>query len=445
MAGISLLQVGIASHAAVAAAYLLLALLVIQRWKRALSGLIAAAAALLTALWAAAVAYDLYMGAAAAVAAPVRILEIARTGGWVALALSLLSWKGPRRARLQRLLIVGSCVAVAAVTALASEATAYVGPELSKQVIFAGNLLLALVGLGLVENVLRNASRAQNWSVKYLCIGAGGLFAYDFYLYSDALLFHHLSPDLFIARGAADLLVAPLLAVFVVRNRQIGPQIAVSKRFVFHSATIVAAGLYLMVMAAAGYYVRGIGGSWSTFLQAVFFFGAMVLLLVPVSSSSVRGYLRVLIEKSFFKYKYDYREEWLRFIRTISSGEPDLNLRERVIEAVCNIVDSPEGGLWLRNDDDAYVLAGSWNLSRWQLAPTGGPIPSASPLAGFLERMQWIVSLDEFAAHPQRYEGLSELPEWLSAVARAWLIVPLVHHERLFGIMMLGRSRSARR
>ena len=29
-------------------------------------------------------------------------------------------------------------------------------------------------------------------------------------------------------------------------------------------------------------------------------------------------------------------------------------------------------------------------------------------------------------------------------VTRAWLIVPLVHHERLFGIMMLGRSRSAR-
>ena len=355
MAGISLLQVGIASHAAVAAAYLLLALLVIHRWKRALSGLIAAAAALLTALWATAVTYDLYT--AATVATAVRLLEIARTGGWVALALSLLSATGPRRARVQRVLIVGSCAAVAAVTAAASEQTGYLDPELSKQVIFAGNLLLALVGLGLVENVLRNASRAQNWSVKYLCIGAGGLFAYDFYLYSDALLFHHLSLDLFIARGAADLLVAPLLAVFVLRNRQIGPRIAVSKRFVFHSATIVAAGLYLMVMAAAGYYVRSIGGSWSTFLQAVFFFGAMVLLLVPVSSSSVRGYLRVLIEKSFFKYKYDYREEWLRFIRAISSGEPDLNLRERMIEAVCNIVDSPEGGLWLRRDDDAYALA----------------------------------------------------------------------------------------
>ena len=446
MAGISLAEVGIASHAAVAAAYVLLAFVVFRQWNRTLSGLIAAAAALATALWASAVTYELY--AEAAIMAPARFLEILRTVGWLGLALSLLSWQGSHQVRFRRTLLLGSCVAIAAATAAviaaAAELAGRFDPKLLQQIIFSGNLLLALIGLALVENILRNASRAQNWSVRYFGIGAGGLFAYDFYLYSDALLFHHLSPDLFIARGAADLLVAPLLAVFVMRNRQKGPQIAVSKRFVFHSATIVAAGLYLMVMAAAGYYVRSIGGSWSTFLQTIFFFGALVLLLVPISSSSVRGYLRVAIEKSFFQYKYDYREEWLRFIRTISSGGPDQRLGERVIEAVCTIVDSPEGGLWLRRDGDSFVLAGSWNLSRWNIAASGGPIPATSALARFLDRTQWIVSLDEFAAYTYRYEGLAELPDWLQPIGRAWLIVPLMHHDRLFGVMILGRPRSAR-
>ena len=44
---------------------------------------------------------------------------------------------------------------------------------------------------------------------------------------------------------------------------------------------------------------------------------------VMIVSPTVRARVRVLVMKSFFQYKYDYRKEWLRFISTLSTTEAD--------------------------------------------------------------------------------------------------------------------------
>ena len=91
---------------------------------------------------------------------------------------------------------------------------------------------LALAGLILIENLFRNSPRSRDWNIKYLCLGVGALFAYDFFLYADAVLFRRLSPDLFLARGATNMSVLPFLVVYAARNRKAGPTIVVSRRVV---------------------------------------------------------------------------------------------------------------------------------------------------------------------------------------------------------------------
>ena len=51
-----------------------------------------------------------------------------------------------------------------------------------------------------------------------LYLGLGILFAYDFFLYADALLFKRLDPTIWEARGLASVLAAPLIAVAAARN-----------------------------------------------------------------------------------------------------------------------------------------------------------------------------------------------------------------------------------
>ena len=435
-----LAQAGFLGCAAAALGYLGLALFIVFfRRRAAFSGLFLVLACLASAVWLAVAAYDFRAGL---ISEPiVEVLSIVRDLGWMVLLLGLLYWVPPVWRSSLATIVFALCVGLASFIVMFGGAQ--VGREVDP-VLYVGEMLLALIGLGLVENLYRNSPALRRWNIKYISLGVGALFAYDFYIYADALLFHHLNPDLFVARGVINLLVIPPLAVFAQRERSAGPRVAVSRSFVFYTATVMAAGLYLLTMSAAGYYVRRFGGNWSGFLQTVFFFGTALLLIVPLSSGSFRAYFRILVEKSFFQYKYDYRTEWLRFIGTMSSSEPGEDRRRRVIQAVGDIVESPDGGIWLRRDGDNFSLAASWNMTRWQLVESEAVIPTASSLVNFLKSKSWVINLEEFAAHPNRYPGLAEVPEWLQRATRAWLVLPLVHLERIYGVMVLGRPRVSR-
>src|SRR5580692_6303260 len=89
----SLVQGGFVGYIGAAAGYLLLTLLVLYWWNSTLTRLMLAMASLATLLWAAATAYDLYIGQAFGWAG--QILEIARSSIWVILLLSLLYWLSP--------------------------------------------------------------------------------------------------------------------------------------------------------------------------------------------------------------------------------------------------------------------------------------------------------------------------------------------------------------
>ncbi|HEY9197919.1 MAG TPA: XrtA/PEP-CTERM system histidine kinase PrsK [Gammaproteobacteria bacterium] len=301
--------------------------------------------------------------------------------------------------------------------------------------LLAGYLLIGIFGLVLVEQLFRNTRQEMRRGIKYLCMGLGAMFAYDFYLYADALLFQRVDGALWQARGYVNALVVPLLAVAIARDTRWSRDIFVSRRIVFHTAALLGAGIYLFAMGAGGYYVRSFGGSWGAVAQVIFLFGALLVLAVLLFSGQLRASLRVFISKHFFHYKYDYRDEWLRFIGTLSSGEPDARLRERALRAIAEIIESPSGILWLRRDSGRFEPIAAWQME----LPENVNVDPGNSLVAFLERQEWGINLEEYVRDRDMYADL-ELPEWLTAISRAWLISPLMLHERLLGFAVLTRS-----
>jgi hypothetical protein len=51
---------------------------------------------------------------------------------------------------------------------------------------------VSVMGLVLAEQIFRRAREQARWSIKPLCLGLGGGFFFDLYMYADALLFGHL-------------------------------------------------------------------------------------------------------------------------------------------------------------------------------------------------------------------------------------------------------------
>src|SRR5690606_6538668 len=137
----------------------------------------------------------------------------------------------------------------------------------------------------------------------------------------------------------------------------------VSRQVVFYSTTFLIVGAYLLVMALGGYYVREFGGAWGRVGQVVFFAGAAVALAGLLASGTLRRHAAVFISKHFYRNKYDYRIEWLRFIQTLSSTE-DRDVRRTAVRAIAQIFSSPGGMLFLKDDGQAeFTLAAAWPMT----------------------------------------------------------------------------------
>jgi putative PEP-CTERM system histidine kinase len=190
-------------------------------------------------------------------------------------------------------------------------------------------------------------------------------------------------------------------------------------------------------MAAAGYYIQEFGGDWGIVLQTVFLFGAVVVLVALLFSGQLRARIKVFLSKHFFRHRYDYREQWLRFTNALSLCKQEALPYECVVRAIAEVVDSSGGMLWLRRKDGSFEQTAHWGVS-------GGEteiLPADSTLSRFLKERDWVINLEEYQTDPELYSYL-ELPDWIMELPHAWLVVPLLDQEELLGFMVVVRPRA---
>ena len=306
--------------------------------------------------------------------------------------------------------------------------------SLSGQYVFgiAGNVILALVGLAITEQLFRNTSTRHRWAIKYLFLGIGGIFAFDFYLYADALLFQSFNQDLWGVRGLVHFVAVPLLVISSARNKNWSLNIFVSRDIVLNTTVILGGGFYLLAMAGAGYYLREYGGDWGEVGQVMLIILAVVFLFAILSSAKLRAQARVFLGKHFYKNKYDYRAEWLRLTEDLNSTAQVRHHYQTAIEAMAHIVDARGGWLWLRDETGTYK-----NVDVWQIKSSDKMVAGDSSLVNFLTEKRFVINLSKIEDSADEYADL-RLPEWLAKADESWLIVPLHGDNVLLGFVVLA-------
>jgi len=296
----------------------------------------------------------------------------------------------------------------------------------------AGNVVLSLVGLALLEQLYRNTSARHRWATKYLFLGAGGIFVFDFYLYTDALLFRSIDQNLWSARGVIHMVAVPLLAVSSARNKNWSLNIFVSRDIILNTTVILGGGFYLLAMAGAGYYLRVFGGDWGKVAQVMFLTLAIIFMFVILSSSQLRAKTRVFLSKHFYKNKYDYRIEWLRLTEDLNDKSHNEDHFRTAVEAMANIVEARAGSLWLREGNGDYKCSGVWQGLRLD-----DTLTENASLIKFLIKTGFVVNLKDYFAGANEYKKLT-LPEWMLDDDLIWLIVPLHDVDGLLGFVILS-------
>ncbi|WP_336366647.1 XrtA/PEP-CTERM system histidine kinase PrsK [Marinobacter sp. C2H3] len=422
------------SHGAAALAYALLATLVATRYLRRDSDRALLLATLVSALWAAA------MMAQSLWALPgftIRyLLELLRDATWIVLLLALfrdISRQAGGYQRLRSRLGLATLAIIGVLVLCSLIEYVFNWPILSGKAKVLGQIALSLLGLSLVEQIWRSSPSFGRSSIKYLCIAIATIFAFDFFMYADALMFSAVDSSFWNARGLVNALLVPLFAINVVNTRKQPVDFQLSRSAVFHAGTLVFAGAYLLFLAVAGYYVKMLGGDWGDALQVLFLTMALVFLATLVLSRRLRAKLMVLISQNFFDYKYDYRDEWLKMTRELANLSDASTLPVRVVRILSGLVESNAGAVWLRNDEGAYALAGAVNLSM----PRFTTIDGDSELVRLFSDREWIVDLHEYRTDPVKY-NLLDIPDAIGGIPESWLVIPLYLGNELYGIGLIG-------
>jgi putative PEP-CTERM system histidine kinase len=418
-----------ASYATAAAAFLVLALLLAMSGRERPRGIAVIVAAGATAIWAAVLA----AGIDSVGFAPIYVSELLRDWTLVWLLTVLGHSAIPRGLRIGSHLLFAAIGVVAAVLAIAAHAG---HPVVDAEMMLSrSGLIVALCGLLLLEQIYRNSAVPRHRAVRYLALGLGAVFAYDLFLYSQAELLRGIDAEAWGARGIVNALAVPLLAMAARRDPEWPNDIFVSRHVVFYSSTFLVVGCYLLLMAFGGYYVRRMGGSWGGIAQIIFLTSAIALLASLLLSSSWRRWLQVFISKHFYRSKYDYRAEWLRFIKTLSA-QAENDVHRTALRAVTQIFSSP-GGLLFKLDASGqrFALAAAWPVGAESVDGLSD-LRADDDLIRFLVERQWIIDLDEYRRAPGAYQDIV-LPDWLRHDSRLRIVAPMLELDRLSGFFVL--------
>ncbi len=296
-------------------------------------------------------------------------------------------------------------------------------------------LAAAVAGLFLVENLFVAGDRNARWATKHLLIGAGGaIFAYDLFLYSDGLLLRQLGEVSYLSRPLVNLVAVPFLLVSAVRVRGLSFDVSISRDFVFRTWALMICGVYLLAIGLSGLLVREIGLSWGPVLQIAWLAAAVIGLVTLLASNQARARLRGALERNFFSFHYDYRKEWLRFVRTISGQDDETTpLYERAVRSMAEPLDCSSGCLYLADRSQGLHLAARhfWRSALVMLA-----LPDT--VGAEIRQRAEVVDLRRDSLSP----GLAKVRETLPG---SWLLVPLstVHGKQL-GAVVLANPRAPR-
>jgi putative PEP-CTERM system histidine kinase len=437
------LYIGIIGYGFAASLFLLFSLLLLTTWRGRSEGTFLLFASVISGCWAlSAVAMEVKYSALTM--AIYQVFEIAKNVAWFAFLYKLLKILRESGGKDSGLMIYapGTVVVVAAGLTILELVSLFQpgvwGVSGIASLQLAGHLGFAVAGLALIEQLFANTRPESRWAVKYLYFGVGLLFLYDFFLYADGLLFKAIDRDYWLARGFISALAVPMAAIAAARNPSWTVRVFVSRRVIFHASVLFATAIYLLLMSAVGYYIKFYGGTWGKAAQIIFVFSALAVLISLLFSVHLRSRLRVFLSKHFFNYKYDYRDEWLRFINTLADGDLDERLRERVVKAIADIVDSGGGTLWLKDDASLYRA-----VAQWQSSTSKEVLTEDSSMIQFLAERDWVVDLNEYAESPGLYENLT-VPDVITSSSAAWLVLPINFHSNLLGFLILNKPRSPR-
>jgi len=301
----------------------------------------------------------------------------------------------------------------------------------SYEYLFLLFIVLNLWSLVLIEQLYRSADAHIRWAIWPLVIALASVSIFDFVLCSQATMVAGIDFDFWYSRGFISLMIVPLLLISTRRIRNGSVRIFVSRQVVFYSSILMISGIYLLVMAFAGYVINFLGGEWGKVFSVGFLILSGLVLATLLITDSLRKKLKVFIAKNFFANRYEYRDEWLNLIEKIETTNASSYYQMATSIMMSKL--NAQGGAIIKKRTDLH----------FDVKYTHGMQLSAafdrqlSFFSQFSQETGWIIDVDEYELTPNMYPEL-KIDIDLCRKFNIRIIVPIFIGKAFYGLFVLG-------
>lgn len=312
----------------------------------------------------------------------------------------------------------------------------------SERILFLGDagywfyiaiMLYLVVALMNIEATFSATSGLDRWRIKLEVTGIISILAIMIFYYSQGLLYRTINMNLLPVRSAV-VMVASLLAVYSKTVRGKKSHVTVSRYIFYRSLSLLVVGIYLITLGLIGEGMKYFDISFSRHMVIFFAFTGGMFVLLLLLSETLRRRVKVFISKHFYKHKYDYREEWLKFTDRLAACRTFDEAQETAISAFRETFHLKDASLYLLDRAKKSYLPAKLNTKS---ANSFSLKESAGIIAYFRELGR------VFNAGDKEY-ALSEDETTFVQESEAALIVPLIFNKNVEGFIVFGRGQADR-
>lgn len=294
---------------------------------------------------------------------------------------------------------------------------------------YLGLMIFCIAALVNLESVFAGIRGSDRWRVKYEFLGVGAILAVMIFYFSQGLLYKAVNMALLPIRSGV-MLISALLIGYSRMYRGRTANLTVSRQALYRSFTLVAVGVYLLVLGLIGTGMKRFNVSFTRELSVFVAILSGVAFLVLLLSEEIRRRLKVLLAKHFYAQKHDYREEWLGFSNALATCRSLDAVRTAIVQRYQQIFGLRSAALYAREGGlDSFALVAAQE-------PAGMPARTAiSPgLLGYFTETGRVMNPSDGEYTPTVEE------EAFVRDTKAWLVVPLLAGERLEALVVCGRQ-----
>jgi signal transduction histidine kinase len=278
-----------------------------------------------------------------------------------------------------------------------------------------------------VQATTKEEKNKIQWILWGLCIGA---FPFLFlWTIPEVLGFSPLIPQEF---NYIFLIFVPLAFSFSIIKYQIMDiEIVINRSIVYSILTVIIVGLYLLVVGIAGQFLHNLGQPSNTMI-------IIFTLVAAIIFSPIKQQVQILVDKTFYRIKYDYRLAIKDFNRSLTATTSLEELIQLFVQKINQAIPIKKMAVVLRdNSTNNYTVQESYGISKEEIKNLS--------FNSTTELIQTICKLKE----PMIKRGRAEfsenafLPDHLSIKLKdIELLVPKVYQNEVIGFLLVGQKKS---